>query len=251
MPARSLLVVLCSLAILLAPATRAWGQSDLEKENAELKARVTKLEADLALAVERIKALSEENSRLRKMAGQPAKKPDGPGAGGAAPGPGRSSPASILALLKAEYAAKLAPLPRDSKADQLKFQREAAQWAAEAEKAHSGDVRWHIRLSGPPQTSPRGTALTGDLLDAPGGTVIEPGVDLIVPSRFGRSITLEPAQKEWTLAGTVRVQPRIDMKRADDASGAPGSAPLVGPFVEFRYEFNATEVTKPEPAKKP
>jgi len=243
-PILSLLVALVALA----PAP-AFAQSDLEKENQELREKVDKLEKDLALAVERIKLLSAELDKHRKQSGQPARRSSGSGAPPAASAP-KSSPSAVFEALKASYREKLGPLPTETRADQIRFQREAAAWTGEAEKTHSGEAEWNIRLTEAPQMTSRGTVLKFDLLGAPGGEAIESALELTVNSRLGRSISLDPEQKEWILAGTMRVQPRVDMKRADEASGSPGDPPLVGPFVEFRYEFAVTDVKKPEPPKK-
>lgn len=245
-------LLLALLALVSLASAPALAQSDLEKENQELREKVAKLEKDLALATERIKLLSGELDKLRKQSGSSGRRPAKPGdeapsGSGAAP---KSSPGAVLAELKASYKEKLGSLPTDTRADQLRFQREAAAWTGEAEKTHSGDADWHIRLTSAPQMTTRGATLKFDLLDAPDGQVVEQGLELTVNPRLGRSMSLEAEQKDWTLSGNMRVQPRVDMKRADEASGSPGDPPLVGPYVEFRYEFVATDVKKPEPAKK-
>lgn len=246
-----LLTLLAALAVAFSPAS-ARAQSDLEQENAELRAKVEKLQKDLVVASDRIKALNEELDQLRRQLGTSGRKS---GKSGGAPSSEpvaapKSSPSAILAALKASYQEKLGALPTESRADQIRFQREAAAWTGEAEKENSGDAEWHIRLTDAPNMTSRGTTLKFDLLDTPGGQVVEKGLELSVNSRLGRSISLDSAQKDWTLTGTMRVQPRVDMKRADEASGSPGDPPLVGPFVEFRYEFVATDAKKSEPEKK-
>lgn len=243
------LLVACALV-----TTPAIAQSDLEKENAELREKVAKLEKDLELAVERIKLLNNELAKLRKQSGQkggrPGDKSGGtPTDGGATAGGPKSSPGAVLAALKESYQEKLGALPTDSRADQIRFQREAASWTGEAEKEHSGDAEWHIRLTELPNMTSRGTTIKFDLLDAPGGSVVEQGLELTVNTRLGRSMSLDQDQKEWTLTGPMRVQPRVNMRRPDELSSSPGDPPLIGPYVEFRYDFNVTDVKKPEPAQ--
>lgn len=241
---RPALVLLVILAAFFSPRA-ALAQPDLVTENAELKARVKQLEAELDLATRRLRALNNEVVQLRKRLNEPAptEQPDAPPTTAPAAGP-RLAPSALLAALKERYDASLADTPKGTRAEQIRFQREAADWARAVEQELSGDTAWLVRITDGPTPSPRGARVTVDVLSPGDGKTLDSAVQLTLNPRLARDLTAASSHKVWTFSGPLRVTPQVNMRRSDDASSGPNDPPLAGPFVEMAYDFTVSSVAR-------
>lgn len=257
-PRVTLRLLAALLAVLVIGPSLARAQGDLAAENEKLKAEVAELTVQRDALAQRVRDLNNEITKLRaevvklqKSTGAPA--PTGtPGAtpGSTAPMPVASgkdpfqSPDALFANLQSEYQEKFGAMPRDSRSDLLKYQREVASWARSAQRDRRGPIEWTISIVEPNAANERPARLVFQVLDPASGQPISQPASVLVPSRWSRDVAGASAGDKWKLSATLSANPTFNAQR--EAAGTPDEPRFIGPFAEFGFDLAITNLV---PAK--
>lgn len=249
----ALLAAVLFLARAVSAQQPAVSDSDLRRENDQLKQRVAQLETQLAEAQRRSQTLQTEIERLRKLiasgGGDKSASPTTPGApeGEAesfepAPEEPLASPASMFNKLVKDYEKDIAPLPRESRQDQQRYLAEARKWAAKAIREVKGKVDWtisNVSVTG----EPRGERdVSFQVVNPANGKPYGPVVSTKMRGDLAQKLANQPPESQWKISGMANAAPKVVPER--DKPGAfdkPQS--FIGPYVEFAFELNTLTVT--------
>ncbi|MCC6907625.1 MAG: hypothetical protein IT430_06775 [Phycisphaerales bacterium] len=211
-------------------------------EAAALRARVAELEQQLAAAQTRISQLEEQ---LAALEGKPQDPSQNPG-----PHPGQadlSTPDELLERLKADYAEAFpAEPPRDERARRQHL-RLLSQWSNKVNRDHRRRVEWLCEI------------VSRDVIDASEAYVdlrlVDPATREPVGSRFVIEwpARLRPILSRLEDGDLVRLRGLLNPEvRTNESRAEPGAfdiPPLIGPFVEFRFDVQVTAASAPEEAQ--
>jgi hypothetical protein len=250
----ALLAAVLFLARAASAQQPAVSDSDLRRENDQLKQRVAQLETQLAEAQRRAQTMQTEIERLRKLiasgggGGKSASPttPDAPEGEAEAfePAPEEplASPASMFNTLVKDYEKDLTPLPRESRQDQQRYLAEARKWAAKAIREIKGKVDWtisNVSVTG----EPRGERdVSFQVVNPANGKPYGPVVTAKMRGDLAQKLANQPPESQWKITGMANAAPKVVPER--DKPGAfdkPQS--FIGPYVEFAFELNTLTVT--------
>lgn len=253
----ALLAAVLFLARAASAQQPAVSDSDLRRENDQLKQRVAQLETQLAEAQRRSQTLQTEVDRLRKLissggagsgGGDKSASPTTPGSPDAgaesfepAPEEPLASPASMFNKLVNDYEKDMAPLPRESRQDQQRYLAEARKWAAKAIREIKGKVDWtisNVTVTG----EPRGEReVSFQVVNPANGKPYGPVVTSKMRGDLAQKLANQPPESQWKISGMANAAPKVVPER--DKPGAfdkPQS--FIGPYMEFAFELNTLSV---------
>jgi len=239
------LPILLGLMILtiggLGPPAAGQSQAEIRRENQSLRTRVADLEVEM-------KALREENERLRKELAQAGQ------SGGAATGSARppappvplpvtideskpeASPRSLLRSIRESYAKTTADLEMGDDADtsqRTTYLRRLDRWAPRTNREHRLQVDWHVRiLSDSVVPYGRRFVLKMEAVDPkPNATLGDP-FDAMLSTNL-----------------TVRLR-NMESRGNRIVAGTFDNPRLIGQFAEFAFDVEAAAINR-VPVEKP
>lgn len=134
-------------------------------------------------------------------------------------------------------------MSRDSRTEQMRYQREVATWTRTVQRELRGPVDWTITLLEPRAAADRPGRLVFQVIDpATGKPISEPALALL-PSRWTRDIAAASVGDKWKVTATFSATPSFNAQRENAAS--PDEPRLIGPYAEFGFDL---AITKLEPA---
>jgi hypothetical protein len=224
------------------PAAEAMDK--LKQENDALKRRVVQLEQQLREARAEIDAMK---------GGVPVATPDAPATKTQAdiPADPLASPASMLAALKASYAAELAEFADGT--NQSKHRPAVAKWVDQQKKAVSGKTQWLVRfVRTDADTSPKRNVTPKletviQIIDPASKLPIGEAFRLEVPARFLKLVQSAKSDEEFTISGTFSAAPKFNPQR--ETPGTFDVPPMIGKYAEYDYTLVWDKVEAEKPAK--
>lgn len=222
---------------------------DLAKENEELKAKIAKVEAERDGLAKRVTELRGEVDKLRKElakvtrgGGGTGSAPSAGGAGGGAGGDPMASPDALFAALKKEYDEKFGSMPRQSRPDLMRYQREVAVWTRAGQRDHRGAVEWTIRVVDPARANEKPGVLAFVVVDPVSKAPISGEATVLLPSRWVKEIATVGKDEVLNISATMSAKPIYNAQREE--VGATDAPRFIGPFAEFGFDLAITKIAK-------
>jgi len=266
---RTTRLLACFLLLLLAaPLLRAQANpepptnrspQDLRAENNRLRERLAELETELAESRRRIARLEDLVRSLRRELAEvdvtnghtgepsdsgPAQESDSTittkDADSAAPIPDDpyAAPDALHRRLRREFANEFAAEPPAEDRALQRYVADLRRWARIASQTHRAPVDWLVRIIDRPTTddpaAPR--VATFQVIERETGRTIGEPFTLTLAPRETARLDEHAEQKLWILSGVLAAAPSINPDRPD--KGLFDNPPLLGPYVEFGYDFS-------------
>ncbi len=256
------------------PADRS--PADLRAENDRLRERLAELETELAESRRRIARLEDLVRSLRRelaeadVADRAADGPAGPTpapesqAGGesrledptadsAAPIPDDpyAAPDALQRRLTLELANEFAAAPPTEQRDLNRYLADLRRWARIASQTYRAPVDWLVQIvdrpspTEPPAPPPPPIAIVQIIEQETGRTIGEPFPLTLGPRELAR-LNENREQEAWILSGVIAAAPVVNPERRDQ--GLFNTPPLLGPYVEFGYDFSVRALRPAEPS---
>lgn len=232
--ARASALPLVVAVVLAAAAVRA--QDD--PTAAPCEQRLRQLQEQLRQAENRNKDLTREIERLRQqLAEAKGAGPAKPAKKDAAPAEPLASPHDLFDSVLKDYREKVAHLPRDTKAEQARYQQAAREWARDAARTFRGPVNWTIRvvgIEGGTRPGERFATVTFVVLDSASQPIGEP-VSVPIAAPHLPVLREGIGAKTFKLVGTAGARPTVNPQRAE--KGSVDSPRFLGPYTEYDWDL--------------
>lgn len=244
--------------------------AELRNEIALLRERVSALEAEREQLAEELDAVRIENQaladrvraaedRARSLEEQLAKRPSEPAPSGQepttsppaseAPKPVETpreapiptdplaSPASMLRTLRESWERSFAGLSLETEEARTEYQRRLTQWADSVQRSMHGNTRWRLLITEiQPGARLRDAAARFQVIDPGTGLPIGKSFQGTIPSRMFLKMDSVTEPQLWDVTLTLKPKPTINTNRL--SAGAFDYPPLIGPMVEFQFDFD-------------
>lgn len=148
-----------------------------------------------------------------------------------------ASPASLLRSLRESWERSFAGLSLESEQARAEYERRLGQWADSVQRSMHGNTRWRVLIS-EIQPGPRNRDATARFRVIDPGTGLPIGKSFLgtIPSRMYLKLDQAAGEQMWDVTLTLTPKPTINTKRLE--SGAFDYPPLIGPMVEFQFDFD-------------
>ncbi|MCL4220282.1 MAG: hypothetical protein KJZ65_02820 [Phycisphaerales bacterium] len=148
-----------------------------------------------------------------------------------------ASPASLLRSLRESWERSFAGLSLASDDARAEYQRRLGQWIDSVQRSMHGNTRWRLLIS-EIRPGPRNRDANARF------QVIDPGTGLpigrsflgTIPSRMVLKMDDLTGAQLWDVTLTLTPRPKINTSRL--SAGPFDYPPLIGPMVEFQFEFD-------------
>ncbi len=257
---RTLLIVNICLAVVCVAISPAQAQSDsqLRRQNDDLRQRVQSLTDQLRAANERISELEKTIVQLREeLASASTRRSETP------PPPVEekvtideskpdASPRALLRHLQEDYQATLGDMDRGSTGDRTRtaFVRALERWQNRVNRELRTQIEWHVKVIDATRVS-RGVQLRLIAIDPE--TNVELGIPFFGALRNSNVIRrLERFDQKGQMEHLVLrgiLEPAVEMNPARDEQGTFNSPPFIGPFAEFGMRVQIDTILSPEEVK--
>ncbi|MBX3355043.1 MAG: hypothetical protein KF724_05025 [Phycisphaeraceae bacterium] len=250
-----------SAAAPLAPQS----DSELRLENERLRQRVQKLEADLAVALAKIRELEEAAAEPRPGRVPPppdATSPTPPAPPGDAPGPASSAPSSptnpldssqsILDAIRARFAADFAgkQAPQEGGSDELLSRR----WFSDVERWMNGvnrelrrPITWNVRVI---STEQSGRSIRMEVICVDPSTGTDVGRPFFIQLQQPQTGPYDLAVRTGTAGGDFTLRgvfiPQVTLNPTRYEAGTFDNPPFIGTFVEYGFRITVTSLVPSE-----
>jgi hypothetical protein len=246
------------LAVLLVPfasGPSAFAQnreSDLARENEQLRARLVDLEATLEAAMKRIQELESEVTTLTSGAGTT----NGVSVPGTVPPPPAASPGGIIVDILANHAeastsGAISPSPTDQDdAAVSRHQRSVRKWIATANRNFRGKVEWPVVMSDIQRLNQNSARMTVTIWDVATDQTVGSPFAITIPVRvLDRLQRLE--SRKTNGARTLELEgvfvPKIRFNAQRQEVGPFDNPRFIAPSIEMNWDFEFKRIGPLDP----
>lgn len=209
--------------------------ADLAKQLQEERTRVQQLEQQLAArGNEPAQPGGEQPTNQR-----PTVAPSGPSTPPQAdiPADPRASPASLYQALVASYGRTFDGVSLETPTQRAEYERRLNQWIDSVQQSMHGQTRWRLVMTEIQPTGRRRDASARfQVIDPVNGLPIGKSFLGTIPSRMVMKIDDPKAPQIWDVTLSLMPQPTINRDRL--TGGVFDYPPLIGPMVEFGFDFD-------------
>jgi hypothetical protein len=217
----------------------------LATENTRLRDQVAELEAKLQAALTELDVLRQRLSAAEdRLSNLEPPRPPQYAETGADP---FSSPTALFRELVRLYERELAPMGRETTADQRAFSEAVDRWVAEAPRRIRAEREWLVRIESVQReaSAPRRFSGLISVIDPATGHAYGPARRMPLPPRFAQRVS-ESDQDLWVAKVTVLAAPARNPQR--DVAGVFNEPWFIGPQVEFGFDLEWRDLQPAEQA---
>lgn len=244
-PALAILALAAGLSA-AAPALAQQGDQRLAAENARLRDQVAELEAKLQAALTELDVLRQRLASAEdRLSNLEPPRPPQYAETGADP---FSSPTALFRELVRLYERELAPMPRETAAEQRDFNEAVERWVSEAPRRVRAEREWLVRIESVQReaSAPRRFSGLISVIDPATGQAYGPARRMPLPPRLAQRVTGSEDQDLWVAQVTVMAAPARNPAR--ESMGVFNEPWFIGPQVEFGFDLEWRDL---QPAEQP
>lgn len=258
MKAAHLITLTLAVALLIVAGSTASAQSDnqsdneIRQENQRLKRENEELKRELEAARARIEALEREVETLREAMRQHGVSEGGRRTTPTEPEPEKvsideseplASPRALLKALKENYAEAMEELEMGAPGDRERtiYLRNVERWRGRANAEYRGRIQWHVLVEDV-ASAREGYLFKLRAVDPKFDTKLGDPFEVFLPRNKARRLEQSPelAEGKLVLRGSLRPDIRLNPER--EASGVFDNPKLIGPFAEYVYLIDVTNL---------
>ncbi|KAA0213122.1 MAG: hypothetical protein DYG94_13255 [Leptolyngbya sp. PLA3] len=148
-----------------------------------------------------------------------------------------ASPASLFRSLRESWERSFAGLSLATEDARAEYQRRLGQWIDTVQRSMHGNTRWRLLISEiQPGLRNRDVTARFQVIDPGTGLPIGKSFQGTIPSRMYLKLDNVIEPQVWDVTLTLTPRPTMNTDRL--SSGAFDYPPLIGPMVEFHFDFD-------------